>query len=142
MSTDKLIVIVVDTREQFNYTFLCNVMYNNLKEDLDYVLMENEFNELSTPDDYLVVIPSDIPSLLKTVDELPTGYKEAARYVMVDIDNIQETKVTNSEAVSILTKDLLNYEEDIYIPIITIDSVELKGHPQELRFLVKEDNYE
>lgn len=138
MSTDNLIVITSDTREQFNYTFLCNVLYNNLREDLDYVLMENEFSDLSTPDDYLVVIPSNIPSLLRTVDELPTGYKEAARYVMVDIDNIMETKVINSKAVSVLLKDLLNYEEDVDVPIINIDSTRLEGHSQELRFLIKE----
>lgn len=138
MSSDKLIVIVADTREMFNYTFLCNVLYNNLKEDIDYILMENEFNELSTPDEYLVVIPSDVPSLLRTVDELCTGYKESARYVMVDIDSINETKIIDSKAVSTLAKELLNYEVDIEIPIITIESAELKGSLQELRFLINE----
>lgn len=136
-SLDKLIIIIADTREKFNYTFLSNVLYNNLSEYIDYILLENSLEELSTPDNYLAVIPSNVPDLLKTVDRLPNGYKKAADFVMVDVGDVEETKIKDSNAVATVVKELLNYETDVKVPILRIESTILKGHPEELRPFVK-----
>lgn len=138
MSMDKLIVIIVDTKDKFNYTFLSNVLYNNLSEDIDYILLENSFSELSTPDSYLVVIPNNVPDTLKTVEELPNGYKDSAKYVMIDSGRVIENKIINSHSIEVLMRDLLNYDDtEIEVPILEISSVVLKGYPQELKQFVK-----
>lgn len=126
-SSDKLIVIVSDIKDKYNYMFISNLIYNTLSDYIDILITEDELYELSGNSEYLLVIPNNAPDLLRTVDNMPSSHYKV-KYVMVDINNIEEVKIVDKIGAESVMKQLMPYMEDINITILRIISAKLSGN--------------
>lgn len=136
-SDKKLIVIGTRKRVYRDYGFICSLLYNNLIQDIAYLVKENDFEELSDSAKYIVVLPNNTVDLLKTAMAIPVGYEYNARYVGVDILRIQELAIQNSKQMEIIIRDVLQIRSELHIPIFNISSLRLGGEPYDLHMLIE-----
>lgn len=121
----KLIVFTLSRKGNYNYNFISTLIYSNLKENISYLIREEELDEVSETSKYTVVFTNNVPDILKTCSTLPTNYRYGASYIIIDSTQIKETSINNIEFGETLIKDLLQLDSDIKIPIFSLNT--LKG---------------
>lgn len=136
-SSERLFVLTSSRRGYFDYSFICNLMYNNLANTLKHLVVESNLNEVASSTDYITVFPTNIVDILKTIEELPDNYKEGSEFLGVNMRNVQELSVVNTEALTLIIKDLLQLNELKQVNIVNIKSLKLGGEAHDLRMLIK-----
>jgi hypothetical protein len=128
----------VGTRQRVDrdYSFICSLLYNNLLDNLEYLVKENDLDELSNSAKFIAVLPNNTVDLLRTAMMIPIGYEHNARFVGVDMLRIQELTIKNTKQMEMIVKDVLQIKSDFNIPILNISSLKLGGELYDLRMLI------
>lgn len=132
-----LITLTCHERSEYDYSFLCNLVYNNLADTLDYLVVESALHEVSTSVDYITVLPNNIVDVIKTTESLPDNFKEQATFVGVNMRTLPELGINNTKVMTEIVKDLLQVAQGITVPIINIRSLMLGGEAHDLRMLIR-----
>lgn len=129
-----LVVISSRDRGNYDYNFICNFIYNNVCDNFDYIIKESNLDEVTPKTNYTVVIPSTLIETLKTVENIPDGYSEYAKFVAVNTRCVNELIIPSTECYTEILGKLLNLDkEKINIPLFTINSLKIGGEIHDLR---------
>lgn len=120
---EKLITITSDTRSKYPYQFICNLLYTNLKDVVEYIVVEHELTEVPLMSHYTVVVPSNVCDIMETIDKFPESYKEFADIAVVNISTVDDLCINSSVAVSKVLQEYLSYDKKLDIPIYNIKSL-------------------
>lgn len=130
---ENLIVLKCSKRGLRSYNFIFNILYANLKNDIQYILREDPLSDVIPNIDYNIVFPSEITSLLKTVDMLPSVFNATSRYVGIVTTAIKELAILDTRALRSTVAKALNYQDDPIVSIVSITSLILGGEAHDLR---------
>ena len=137
LSPDKLIVISCDKRGDYTYQFICQLLYSNLHEYVDYIVKINEIEEISSSDIYTVVMPNNTVDILKTLDVIPITYNKDCKFVCIDTCKVKELSLKDSRQVSLVASDVLATQEILNVPILEITTLMLGGETHDLRSYIE-----
>lgn len=118
----KLIVITCYTKSDYDYNFICTLLYANLKNDVTHLVKENDLYEVSESSKYIVCFSNNVIDIIKTCELLPNNYTTSARFAALETTTVKEMTVPNSKALSIIVADLLQVPEP-EVPVFTIKSL-------------------
>ena len=135
-SGESLILLTTQTsKNSIDYEFICNLLYYNLKDSIDYLIKEVELEDLNLSTEYICVLPNNVVDILKTVTNMVSNYKKKCKFVAVEASSIAEITIRDSKALSAFVRDLLEMEE-LDIPIYKLKNLKLGGSVSDL-FLYK-----
>ena len=115
-----LIVIGSKERIVYSYTFIVNVVINNLMEDITFFVEEDTFDEV--PED----IPSNTSGICKSTENIDRNYVDKATFVGVNLNALPEICIKSSETLALILKDVLDIQ-DIEAAVVSITSLHLRG---------------
>ena len=121
---NNLVVIECIDRIPFDYRYLSNLLYYNLKDDFSYIINEVEIEELPYNVPVTVVIPSTVTDLLATGERIDKSLVPYCRFVGVDLKDLPETHISSGLAMSKILNDILT-ETNILCPVVTVSSLRL-----------------
>lgn len=129
----KLIVINCYTKSDYDYNFICTLLYANLKNDVTHLVKETEIFEVSESSKYIVCFKNTVIDIIKTCEQLPNNYTSSAKFAALSTTKIKEMTVPNSKVLGALISDLLQMPEP-EVPIFEIKSLR-GGNTSGLRML-------
>lgn len=135
-TNNKLIVLTCSQRSDHDYQFLCNFIYNNLVDSLSYLVVESDMKELNLYSQYVTVLPNNIIDVIKTIEQVPDNFENNAKFVGISMKNINELKILDSDALTVIVKDLLQVSYDFEVPVLNISSLKLGGAAHDLRMFI------
>lgn len=122
----KLICVICVPRIEYSYSFIFNVLYNNLKDNISYFVREDTFVEAPSTTDYVVAVRNDIPSVLKACENLDRSFIPNARFVGVNFQSLPETRIVSSEQMKIIISDIMDTDR-ISAIILNVSTLKVKG---------------
>ena len=125
-SSAKLIVIGCIDRVDYTYAFILNLLYNNLMSNFRYIVSEFSFNEAPMTESYIAVFPANMLGILKMTEELNLTTVKRATFVGVDINQLPELVIDNTEIVQSVMRDVLELD-DVTVQLINVQSLEIGG---------------
>ena len=132
-----LVVITSNSEGTYNYSMLCNLLYNNIADSYNFMITEHELSEITPSSKYIVVMKNMLTEILKTVENLPDSYEENAKYVAMSITTIPELLITSSRVIEELLAKLLCLEKSkVHVPILTVNSLEIGGEISDIRSFI------
>lgn len=134
-SENKLIVVGTIDRLDFNYQFIIDLLYYNLRSDLDYIICETTLDQLPMYKDFTAVIPSTMKGILSSGERIDKMYYRHAKFVGVNLSYLPQIHLNSGSVMSMLLRDLLT-DNDIVCPVITINSLKLNGTAYDLGAIV------
>lgn len=123
-STSNLVVVACKKRFNYNYSFIFDLIYNNVQGKFTYI-KECEFEETPYGCRYIVVSRPTVPDILKTVNELRYEVSEECMFVMASMMNINPIDVTMPEARTVLS--MLLSKNVNYVHLLRFNGLKIKG---------------
>ncbi len=123
---NNLVIVECIDRIPFNYKYLYTLLYYNLENAADYLIVENEIEEVPEATNLVVVIPSTITGLLSTCEQIDKSRLPYCDFVGVDMGDLPETHVSSGVVMSKVINDIMS-ETNIICPVISITSLRLNG---------------
>lgn len=123
--TNLVIISCVD-RIDFDYKYICQLLYYNLIEDFTYLVVETDLEEISTDHVSVVTVPSTVLGVLSTGEKIDKSYVPFCRFVGINLNYLPEIHVNSGIVVSTLLSDILSVQ-DIICPVVTINSLKMSG---------------
>lgn len=132
-SQEQLVIITPRSSEGLvsNYEFVCNLLYYNLKDSIDYLMKEVELEDLNPSTEYICVLPNNVVDILKTSKKLVSNYKKKCKFVVIEATSISELRIRDSKALSALVRDLLELDK-LNLQIFRVNSLKLGGSINDL----------
>lgn len=135
-SGESLILLTTQMSESsIDYEFICNLLYYNLKDSIDYLIKEVELEDLNSSTEYICVLPNNVVDILKTVTSMVSNYKKKCKFVAIEASSISEITIRDRKALNSLVRNLLEMKE-LDIPIYRLNNLKLGGSISDL-FLYK-----
>lgn len=134
-SEASLIVVGTVDRLDFNYQFIVDLLYYNLRSDVDYIICETDFNCLPMYKDFTAVVPSTMKGILAAGEQLDRMYYKHAKFVGVNLSYLPQVHLNSGSVMSMLLRDLLS-DNSVVCPVITISSLKLNGTAYDLGAIV------
>ena len=125
-SPNKLICVICKARVDFSYTFLFNVLYNNLIDNVRYFVREDLLVEAPNTAEYTVAIRASVPGILSACEQLDPSFSHLANFVGVNFQSIPETKITSGTQISMIVADVLNIPRPDVV-VLNISSLRIGG---------------
>ena len=125
-STAKLIVVGCIDSVDYTYSFILNLLYNNLISNVRYIISEMDFDECPSTEKYILTFPSNIIGILKMTERLDTSTLHNATLVGVDINQLPELVIDNTQVVNTILQDVLEVA-DIKVRLINVQSLKIGG---------------
>lgn len=130
--TDKsLICILTKKRVKYSYSFLVNVMYNNLIEDIRFFVREGSFQDTPANLKTTVSVPSNIIGILQTCEQLDRGALLKSNFVGVNLGDLPQMNIGSSESIQVIIEDLLA-TKGVNVINVNISSLQLKNNAADL----------
>jgi hypothetical protein len=110
-SKSKIILIGSKNRIQYNYDIILNILYSNLKEDLDYYIYETKLNEIPYGNVVDLVIPTNVPDILSSINNMSSilSFKDI-NFIGININKLGLINLSELEFTSILKESLQENE--------------------------------
>jgi len=125
-SPNNLIILTVTERIEYDYDFLFNILWAQLKYVADYFIKTSNVDEMIQGNKYIITIPTDLPGILKTVDRIKESSTGDSIFVGVNIATIAEIHLKNSKGLSAILNDILN-TDSVKSFIVNINSLKIGG---------------
>lgn len=125
-SPAKLVCVICVPRIEYSYSFMFNVLYNNLKENVQYFVREDTFLEAPSLSQYAVAVRNDVPSLLRACENLDRSFISNARFVGVNFQALPETRILSSVQMKTIISDVLDIDE-VSAVILNVSTLKVKG---------------
>lgn len=107
-SPQQLICVTSIPRLEYSYSFIFNVLYNNLYDSLRFFIQENTFIEAPTSTNFTVALRTTIPGVLHACEELDPSFIHLANFVGVNLQYLAETRIPSGIQLQTLISDVLN----------------------------------
>lgn len=127
----KLIVFICINRIEFSYKFICDLVFYNLRDSADYMIIESDLDEVPKNTDVTVVLPNTVIGCLKTCENIDIASLSFYRFVAVSFHQIQEVHIESGAVMSKLLQDLLS-DTRIECPVVTVTSLRISASPYDL----------
>lgn len=112
-STNKFIFIGTIERVKFDYNFLFTLLYNNLKEFVDYMIMECDYHEVPYGVNVIYVTPNTAPEVIKTAVSIRQVVDpENTKFIGMQMNNINPCYLNTPEMISIISAVLQKNDID------------------------------
>lgn len=121
-SKKKLVVCLCKRRIQYNYSFVFNLLYNNLISTMAYAIREAGFGEEPTESKYTVVFPNTMCGVLSMCDRLNMNFIPHTKFVAVHTDTLREIRLPTRESISAIIEDVLNEQKIQPVELLAITS--------------------
>lgn len=121
---NKLSVVTCIDRIPFNYNYITLLLYYNLLNDFDYMIIEADIDEVPHASEFTCVVESTIISLLKTGEQLDKSMVKYAKFVGIDLGDLAETHVSSGAVMQNMLQDILS-EEEVVCPVVRLSSLKL-----------------
>ena len=118
----KLVVCLCKRRIQYNYSFVFNLLYNNLISSMTYAIRESGFGEEPTESKYTVVFPNTMVGVLSMCDKINMNFLRHTKFVGVHTDILRELRLPTRESISAVIEDVLNEQKIQPVELIAIMS--------------------
>ena len=130
--TNKNLVIVecID-RIDFDYKFICSLLYYNLIEDFTYMISEIGLGEITSNMVATVTVPSTVLGTLETGEQVDKSLVPNCRFVGVNLKHLPDIHVNSGVVMSTLLSDILS-TNDIICPVVTVSSLLLNSTAYDL----------
>lgn len=130
-SQKRLVVVGSIERITYSYSFLVNILVNNLMDDIAYFVEEDGFEDIPEDIKYTMSIPCRCTDILRTAEMIDRNYVDKATFVGVNLNALPEISVRGSETLSLILQDVLDLN-NITATVINITSLHLKGDTYDL----------
>lgn len=130
-SDKNLIIVESIDRIDFDYKFICSLLYYNLMDDVSYMLAEIELGEITSNMTVTVTVPSTVIGTLHTGELIDKSLVPNCRFVGVNLKHLPEIHVNSGVVMSTLLSDILS-TNDIICPVVTVSSLSLNSTAYDL----------
>lgn len=122
-SPKKLVVMLNKHKTEYNYSFVFNLLYNNLYDCLMYAIREDAFGEEPTESPYTVVFPNTMCGILEMCNEVNLNFLKHTKFVAIHMHTMNELRIPTREAISAVIEDILNDTDLNPIELLSIGSL-------------------
>lgn len=126
-----LVILECVDRIDFDYKFICQLLYYNLENDFTYLLHEIPLEEITTNHVATVTVPSTVIGTLATGELVDKSLLDNVNFVGVNLNQLPEIHINSGVVMSTLLADILS-TKDIVCPVVTINSLKLHGSAYDL----------
>lgn len=103
-TNQRLIVIGTIERVKYDYNFLFTLLYNNLRDSVDYMIMECDFHELPYNVDVVYVTANIIPEILKMATSIQQVIiPDKTKFIGMQMNTLNPCYVNTPEMLSVLS---------------------------------------
>ena len=135
----QLVCVVCTPRIEYNYSFIFNVLYNNLKSYVRYFVREDMFTEVPNSAEFVVAMRSSVPGILEACEQIDPSFAHLANFVGVNFQSLPETKIVSGHQINLILKDVLNVNK-ISSEVINISTLKIDGDSgYDLRSVLRRD---
>jgi len=135
-ATERIVLVTDTERNNYSKMFLSNILYNNLKDHVEYLVLEKDFEELAPTTKFVTVIQNEMSQILRTTEAVPLSFKGQSSFAVVNDTSYREAIIKNSKQVKILLQDLLQ-DDSVEVMLLDVKSLKLGGEVHDLRMYVK-----
>lgn len=121
----KLIIVLASSRKEYNYSFVFNLLYNNLEDALSYIIREDDFGEEPTESKFTVVTSNKMYDILHTCSKINMNFIRHLKFVTITQSNMLDMRLPNSLVVDMIIRDVLNSEDIPPSELLSINSLKL-----------------
>lgn len=125
-STSSLIIVGAIERIEYRYSFILNILYNNLMSDIKYLVQELDFAEAPTTERYTAVFTSTVIGVLKMIEQIDVTTIHNAHFVGICMNTLPAITITSSKAAATIIEDVLELQ-NIDVQLISINSLKIGG---------------
>jgi hypothetical protein len=122
--SESMILITTSNREEYDYGFLCNLVYANLSDSIHALVSERNYKEVEPSMSTIVVLQNSVPQILKALEFLPTVDMRKSKFVCVNSSSVEGLAVPNSNQVSNILSELLQ-KENVAVDLINFRSMRI-----------------
>lgn len=119
----KLITVLCRRRQPYDYSFVFNLLYNNLVTSLMYAVREDIFGEEPTEGKYTVVFPNTVTGVLEMCNETNMNFVRYTKFVAIHTNTLHELRLPTRESISAIIEDVLNDTEISPVELLSITSL-------------------
>lgn len=135
-SLDHPLTLITDRKRLgVDYSFISNLIYNNVEKDIAYLILEKDFRELSPSSYFVTAVENELPQLLRTLEEVPIDKKGQTRFAVLNLKSYRNTQVPNTEQLKIIFGDILQKLE-IPLQLFNIHSPKIGGDAHDLSMYI------
>ena len=128
---NNLVILECIERIDFDYKFICQLLYYNLENEFTYLIQELHIEELATNHVATVTVPSTVLGTLATGELIDKSLIDNINFVGVNINHLPEIHINSGVVMSKLLCDILS-TNNIECPVVTINSLKLHGSAYDL----------
>jgi len=125
-SAKKLVFIGTKEKRSYDYNFLFDILYSNLKDDFGHFIKECDYEETPYGRYYTVVLPNTVPALLECCNSLKYDLNpEEVTFVGLQTSNLGPINIVSKE-MKMIAEFVLN-KNGIEAQVIHANGLLLKG---------------
>jgi len=124
---NKLIVFLCKRKFNYDYSFVFNILYNNLIDCLSFAIREGTFGEEPTESEYIVVFPNTMCGTLTMCDKVNLNFLPYTHFVAVNTDSMRELRLPTNASLKAILEDVLNSRDINNVELVAIQSL-VMGH--------------
>ena len=113
------------------------IIYNNLINDIDYLVLEQDFSELASTAKYVIVMPNNTCDVLRTCGVIPDKYEHDCKFVAINDRTIDELSIRGVDALREVIEELLSARGHLELQILNFSSLTIGGEAHDLRMFVE-----
>lgn len=126
-STAKLVCVGCIEQVDYTYSFILNLLYNNLISDVRYIVSEMSFDECPSTEKYILTFPASVIGVLKMTERLDISTLHNATLVGVDINQLPEIVIDNTQIVQTILQDVLELG-NLNVQLVNVQSLKIGGN--------------
>lgn len=119
----KLVVVLARRKFEYNYSFVFNLLYNNLIDSLTFAVREDMYGEEPTESKYTVVFPNTMCGVLDMCENVNMNFIPYTKFVAVHMCTLNEMRLPTREAILPVIQDVLNNTEIEDVELLSISSL-------------------
>jgi hypothetical protein len=125
--TSNFICVISTERVEYDYSFVFNLLYNNLYSVLDYAVREDDFDEVPDMINYTAIVPADIVNILKSCEQINMTTVGYGKFVGVCLQKVFELQFQSSRSFTEVLQDVLDVEQ-VNSCLVAIDTLKLDNY--------------
>lgn len=122
-TSHKLIVVLARRKFEYNYSFIFNLLYNNLIDNLTYAVREDSYGEEPTESKYTVVFPNTMCGVLNMCENVNMNFIPYTKFVAIHMCTLNEMRLPTRESILPVIQDVLNNTEIQDVELLAISSL-------------------
>lgn len=133
---ERLVIVGCVERVRYSYDFIVNLLFSNLQNNVEYLIVECLLDEVPSLQEHIMVVPTKLPELLKTCENIDGYDLPYMNFVGVSVGGLEELQINNSTILRSMLSDLVEYNVD-FCPILNITSLGTGGDMYDLRSIIR-----